>query len=91
MPKPTKVTYPQEYRLNSPEYAALLNTKHYDELKNLRVVDGKIEFFTGAFWQPIDERIRMFEQDFEGNEAAQAALDRIEDQKQRQREYLRSL
>lgn len=87
----SKITHPREYKVNSAEYAALLNTKHYDELKNLRVVDGKIEFFTGAFWQPIDERIRMFEQDFEGNEAAQAALDRIEYQKQRTREYLRSL
>lgn len=77
------------YTVNSPEYAALLNTRHYDTLKRLSIIDGKIHFNTGAFLQPIDERIELFEQSHD-EPAYIEQLEIIADEDKRQREYLRT-
>jgi hypothetical protein len=77
------------YTVNTPDYAALLNTRHYDTLKRLSVIEGKIYFDTGAFLQPIDDRMEMFERSH--NEPAYIEqLDMIADEDRRQKEYLRS-
>lgn len=77
---------------NHPDYMVHMHVKELDWLSRLSIRNGEIIFDTGAILQPVIDRIKMYEDMIARNQKDYAPeLERLETEKNRQREHLRSM
>lgn len=73
-------------------YMEHMHIKELDFLKRLSIIDGEIYFNTGALLQPISDRIDMYEDMVSRHpDTYSEEINRLEEEKERQREHLRNV
>jgi len=83
---------PRTLKIGSKEYMVHTHITELDFLRRLSVVNGEMLYSTGAFLQPVTDRIKMYEEMIERNPSDYAEeLKTLAADKKRQEEHLKTL